>query len=353
MHKRSLPLSLALAAGIGFAILTPCGDALAQPSPETRAAAAALFEDGKRLMGEGKFADACPKLEESERIDPGMGTLFNLAVCYEQTNRTASAWVGFRDVAGMSLAAGLADREKMARGRAAALEPRLMKLKITMAPAMSGAGVEVKRDGAVVSPALWGTPVPLDPGKHQVSASAPGKEPWEITVVLDQPGGVISVDVPPLLDRKAGAGATGAPAVAGGPAQKPGAGAEQPAPVEGASPRPWQRPLGITATVVGVVGFGVGTAFGLLAKSANDTSNMGNCDAKTNRCNAAGLLQRADAVQKGNVGTGVGIAGAVLAAGGIVLWITAPSASSPRSAAGRQRPEIGLGPTGLSVRGGF
>ena len=348
MDNGSLSLSLALAAGIGLAILTASGSALAQPSPETRAAAAALFEDGKRLMGEGKFAEACPKLEESERIDPGMGTLFNLAVCYEQTNRTASAWVGFRDVAGMSLAAGLGDREKMARGRAAALEPRLMRLTITMAPAMSGAGVEVKRDGAVVSPALWGTPVPLDPGKHQVSASAPGKEPWEVTVVLDQPGGVISVDVPPLLDRKAG-GAAVVPAPGG---QKAGGPVEPPPPMDGVSPRPWQRPLGITATVAGAVGLGVGTAFGLLGKSAQDASNLGNCDAKTSRCNPAGILQRADAVQKGNIGTGVFVAGAVLAAGGIVLWITAPSAS-PSNRAAWQRPEIGLGPNGLAVRGGF
>jgi len=342
--------SLALAAGIGLAILTSGPAARAQPSPETRAAAAALFEDGKRLMGEGKYAEACPKLEESERIDPGMGTLFNLAVCYEQTNRTASAWVGFRDVAGMSAAAGLGDREKMARGRAAALEPKLMRLKITMAAAMSGAGVEVKRDGAVVSPALWGTPVPLDPGKHKVSASAPGKEPWEVTVVLDQPGGVISVDVPPLLDRKPGAVGPVVPP-AGGPAPKPGA-PEAPPPIEGASPRPWQRPVGITATALGVVGLGVGTAFGFLGKSAKDASNESNCDAKTDFCNPAGILQRADAVKKGNIATGVFVAGAVLAAGGIVLWATAPSASPPRSAAW-QRPEIGVGPGGLAVRGGF
>jgi serine/threonine-protein kinase len=349
MDKGSLPRSLALAASL--AILGAGGVARAQPSPETRAAAAALFEDGKRLMGEGKYAEACPKLEESERIDPGMGTLFNLAVCFEQTNRTASAWVGFRDVAGMSAAAGLGDREKMARGRAAALEPRLMRLKITMAPAMSGAGIEVKRDGAVVSPALWGTPVPLDPGKHKVSASAPGKEPWEITVVLDQPGGVITVDVPPLLDHKPGAVAP----PAGGPAAKPGGPVEAPPPPPlegGASPRPWQRPVGITATVLGAVGLGVGTAFGFLGKSAKDASNVSNCDAKTNFCNAAGLLQRADAVHKGNIATGVFVAGAVLAAGGVVLWITAPSASSPKSAAW-QRPELGVGPTGVAVRGGF
>jgi hypothetical protein len=139
-----------------------------------------------------------------------------------------------------------------------------------------------------------------------------------------------------------------------GPALKPGGPAEAPTPSDGVSPRPWQRPLGITATVVGAVGLGVGTAFGFLGKSAKDASNVSNCSATTNACNVAGLTQRADAVQKGNIGTGVFIAGAVLAVGGVVLWVTAPSASPPRSAAtGWQRPEIGLGPSGVAVRGGF
>ena len=46
--------------------------------------------------------------------------------------------------------------------------------------------------------------------------------------------------------------------------------------------------------------------------------------------------QRSDAVLKGNVATGVFIGGAVLAATGIVLWITAPS--SPPAKAGSARP---------------
>ncbi len=201
-----------------------------------------LFEDGKRLMAEGKFAEACPRLEESQRIDPGTGTLYNLAVCYESLGRTASAWVGFRDVAGQALTGGLADREKAARGKASALEAKLMRLKISMAPANASAGIEVKRDGAVVSPALWGTPLPLDPGPHKVSATGPGKEPWEVTVQLDQAGGTVNVDVPLLLDKKPGAAPP--PPIAGGPQPgptepPPGSHAAAP-PEEGARVRPWR-----------------------------------------------------------------------------------------------------------------
>ena len=79
---------------------------------------------------------------------------------------------------------------------------------------------------------------------------------------------------------------------------------------------------------MGAVGLGVGVAFGVLAKSKFDESNTGmppDCDAN-NKCNDHGMTIRNDALQKGNIGTGVFIGGAVLAAGGIILWITAPSA---------------------------
>ena len=189
-----------------------------------------------------------------------MGSLYRVSLCFEAIGRTASAWVGFREVAGLALNAGLADREKAARGKASALEPKLMRLKITVQPATVALGVEVKRDGAVVSPALWGTPVPLDPGRHKVSASAPGKEPWEVTVQLEQPGGTVAVDVPPLLDKKVGGAVGPGPAspvpVLPGPAgDRPPVGPVAPPPVlrEARSSRSWQLPVGVAATVVGAV----------------------------------------------------------------------------------------------------
>jgi hypothetical protein len=63
--------------------ITPVG---AQSPNE--AAATALFDEGRRVMAENHYAEACPKLAESERLAPSGGTLINLADCYEHAGLT-------------------------------------------------------------------------------------------------------------------------------------------------------------------------------------------------------------------------------------------------------------------------
>src|SRR4051812_10257047 len=99
---RRCRLSLVIALTLGPATLGGIGAARAQVSPEVRSASVALFDEARRLMADGKFAEACPKLEESQRMDPGIGILFNLGDCYEHLGRTASAWISFRDVASIA-----------------------------------------------------------------------------------------------------------------------------------------------------------------------------------------------------------------------------------------------------------
>ena len=263
----------------------------------------------------------------------------------------------------MAFAAGQADREKVARGKASALEPKLMRLKITVQSAAASAGVEVKRDGAVVSPALWGTPVPLDPGPAQGERVGPGKEPWEVTVQLDQPGSTVNVDVPPLLDRKPGAVGRGA----GAPPPPQAAPAAPPGPRRACrrsrSPR---RARGRCRSGSRRRCWASGARRGRgLRRSwrsrASTQSNQpgGGCDATTNKCTPAGLAQRSDAVSKGNIGTGVFVAGAVLGAGGdrAVGHPAAHPRGRRRGASGsalrRAAPQVGVGPTGASLRGAF
>src|SRR5262249_24412526 len=73
-----------------FALLVSAGGARAE-TPEQ--AADRLFKEAEVLARAGRYAEACPKLEESERLDPGIGTQFNLADCYERTGRVAHAYL--------------------------------------------------------------------------------------------------------------------------------------------------------------------------------------------------------------------------------------------------------------------
>ena len=106
--------------------------ARAQGEGERAAAAQALFDEAMRLMKAEQTAAACPKLEESQRLDPGMGTEFRLAECYEKVGKLASAWAKFVSVADSAAVARLSERETVARQRAQALVPRLSKLVISV-----------------------------------------------------------------------------------------------------------------------------------------------------------------------------------------------------------------------------
>ncbi len=177
----------------------------AQAQSTSEKAAQKAFDDGMKLLEQNKVADACPKLEESQRLDPAMGTQFRLAECWEKLGRTASAWTLFRQVVSEAQAAGRDDRASVSSARAAALEPRLTRLSILVAPSARVPGLIVRRDGATVEEALWGRGIPVDPGEHLISASAPGKKSWETQ--QQARSGTVEVAIP-ALDPILGAAAT-------------------------------------------------------------------------------------------------------------------------------------------------
>jgi hypothetical protein len=178
-----------------FSFLMAHGVAWADLPMSDEATAQLLFREGKALLDAGKYPEACVKLEESQRLWAGSGTLFNLADCYEKTGRLASAWAAFVKVAADTKAKNQTERHEVATSRAQRLEPRVGKLKIEVRE--RSPGLELKRDGRPLAEAMWGVAVPLDAGDHPVEAAAPGRRPWRSTVrVVD--GEVTRVEVPTL-----------------------------------------------------------------------------------------------------------------------------------------------------------
>jgi hypothetical protein len=161
-----------------------------------------LFVEAMDLLKKKQYADACDKLARSLELDPGMGTQFRLAECYEKLGRTASAFTQYTAVAEAAKAANKPDREAVARRRATALEPKVARLTIVIPPSVAALpGVEVIRDGAAVDRPLWGTPVPVDPGDHVVTVRAAGRKPWEGKVWAES-GAKLSVAIAALEEER-------------------------------------------------------------------------------------------------------------------------------------------------------
>jgi len=312
---------------------------------QASAAAEALFEQARKLMDAGKYRDACPKFAESQRLDPGIGTMLYLADCYEKNGQTASAWATFREAADAAKTAGQADREQKARARAATLEPKLAKLTI-VAPA-NVAGLEVLRDGLPVGEPLWGAPVPVDPGAHTIAARAPGKKAFAGKIdVPNEPGASVSTTIPALED---------APASSGTPAGKPGGDVAPvvPSTAAGEDPGRSRKILGLALGGVGVVGLGLGAVFGLVAKSKNDDAlEPQNCP-DDKHCYASGVALTNDAQSAATISTVAFIAGGVVLGAGAVVFFTAPSTPKAATTGMRVAPAFAPGVAGLSASGRF
>src|SRR5262245_8654591 len=150
--------ALALGSLISFVAVS----AWAEPTPNDKLTAEALFSEGRKLMAAGNFRQACPKFEASLKLDPGVETMLNLGDCYEKNQQSASAWTQFREASSAARAAGSKEREELARQRTAALEPKLSRLTIVVGTQ----SVHVSRDGSPVEPAAFGSALPVDPGRH-------------------------------------------------------------------------------------------------------------------------------------------------------------------------------------------
>ncbi len=288
--------------------------AQADPSID-KAAAEGLFDEARTLMKNGNYAVACPKLVESQRLDPGVGTLLYLGACYEKLDRLASAWATLREAAALAHSSGQPDREKMATSKADAIEPLVPRLSIDVAAPIEG--LEVRVDGEPMGRATWGSALPLDPGHHTVEARAPGAKTVSLDVEMAKSDRK-RVTIPRLEP------ASDAP-------RPPPAGPLAPTPKPSEPAPPFFTPMRIAGLGVGAVGLGglvVGSVFGVrafsLASSVTDACPTG-------PCSAAVKAEADDSRTAGTISTVAFAVGGVLLATGVVLWVVAPK---PRSTVG-------------------
>jgi hypothetical protein len=319
---------------------------------DNKVAAEALFDQAQKLVEAGKYAEACAKFEQSQRLDPGIGTLLYLADCYEKSGRFASAWATFREGASQAHAAGQHDRATSGESRADALQPRLSKLTIKVSePAQADSGLIVTRGDAQVPRSLYGVAVPVDGGQYEIHASAPGMKTWVGSVTVQNEGGNASIEVPTLeVDPNAQKSATPAPAPVAPPPPAPAPVTPPPPTRDSGADGSSQKALGVVFGGVGLVGIGVGTFFGLRAISKNSDAKSF-CDGAACRDQRGVTLtdDAQSAATVSNVAFGVGLASLTA---GIVLYATLPSAPE-RTARIRVTPAVAPGLASVTLGGRF
>ncbi len=332
-HARTLGI-LTLSLGL----LAPASARAQSADAKKAAAAQALYDQATSEMDAKRYATACPRLEEVTRLIPeGLGAKLTLGECYESQGRLASAWTQYTLVGASAVKAGQSERSQRAAAKAAALQPRLATLSLDVpAATRSVPGLAITRDGLPVAAEQWATATPVDAGKHEIVATAPGHEPWKYPIEATD-GAKLSVRVKAF---EPDTGPKAAPVV------------EAEAPITPSSPpRAWQRPAGIAVMGLGVAGVAIGAVLGGLAIGKNSESNRDNhCDANDS-CDPQGLSLRATALGLGNGSTAAVIAGGVLLAGGVVLFATAKKAPTQSKEQAGARLEVGM--SGILVRGAW
>lgn len=243
--------------------------------------------------------------------------LFSLAQAEEQLGQVASAQADYGRALEGAKAAGESEVVTVADQAQRALEPRVPHVRIVVlgAPAASASATLDELPVAV------GIAVAVDPGAHRLLVSAPGMQEVNASVAI---GERQQLDVPVHLEAPVGTGATapGATSRAAMPALVGQRAASRAS--------PW-RTVGLVTAGVGIVALGVGAAFGLVARSENDQSNSSGCHG--NDCTADAAAMRREALNSANVSTVAFVAGGVLAAGGVVLWLVAPTGDADRALA--------------------
>lgn len=290
--------------------------------------AAAGVARASEPVREARGAHGCEGLESALVQQAETNVRVELAECYAQHGRTASAWAQYREAARSARDAGDSALEAAARQKAKALEDQLSYVTVNT---WKGQEVMVTRDGAPIEEAVLGTAIPLDPGSHVITASAPGKRGWSKRIELGSHGDHVTVAVPVLPDD-----------VSLSPDLRESV-ALPPEPVKQATFDSVQRTLGLVAGALGIAGVATGALFGV--KAASDWSEAkAQCTAFP-YCGEDGARLAKEAKASALISTIGFVTGVAGLSGGALLWFTAPR--SPE----RTSTSVGVGVGNVQVRG--
>ena len=299
-----------------------------------------LFDDGTKLLRAESVHEACAKFAESQKLDPQLGTLLNLATCHERDGRLATAWTEYAELADSASKKKDQKRAAYAKKKVAELAPVRPRLQLTVPSGVN----ELKLDGIVLGQAAWNAVLPIDPGDHVVEYAAPAKKPGNQHVIATK-GQTTQAVLPPLEDDAAPApavvvvvpAATPTPTPLTVPAPAPDQSAPEPAPARSST----LKTVGYVVGAVGIAGLGAGGIFGGIALGDKSTVDH---DCIGNQCNQAGLHAVDSARRDATISTVSFIAGGACLAAGVTMVVVGGKKTV--------QPRVGIAPYATGVGGG-
>ncbi len=274
-----------------------------------------LFKQGKKLMGEKRYADACEAFEKSYKLDPGIGAQLNIAKCYEDWGKIGRAFTAYQAA------------EKMAKDANDSRAPKIHELIVDLEPDVPHLTIKVPKDAPSSLEVTLdtrpvdtlGEPFVIDPGPHTIEWSVKGSAKKSKIVAVDRGGdSEVTLDVP-KVEQDSSTGGTGRD-TNGKPSDK----VDSP-PAPGRN----MRLGGIALAGAGAIAMGVSGYMAFSAKSKYDDGLEMYCGGMANNCDMMGLEVTHDARSTANKATIVFLVGAALVGGGVAMYVLAPKGPAP------------------------
>ncbi len=278
------------------------------------------FKRGTELYDEGNYRGALVEFQRAFEAAPSFKLLYNIGLVHLQLQdyaRAVQSFTRYLSEGGADVPAARRDEVLREIDR---LTPRIGKLTVETNP-----GAEVLLDDESVGFAPLPGPVPANTGRHKVAVVLQGHETTRVVDIAGQQTLTVVLSVE---------------GVAAGPASAPAAavtGAAGPSSSGGGS----RAPAVVMWVVTGASAIAALTLMGLAVSASGELR-------QTREAFGVSRLTLDQAASKSlnfSIAADV-MTGVAVVAGVVALWVTIASASPAKVA-------LGLGPTGVTVRGGF
>ncbi len=297
--------------------------------------AKAEFANAQKLFKAGKYAEALPLFRNVADNTRSPNARLYVGHCLEQLGKIVDAYKTFELIV-KELTEHPEEKYEPTREAALAelamLNVRVGKVVISLTEIPADAVVTL--DGLRIEEKDFGSSIVVTPGSHHIEASAGGAAPVRRDVKLD--GGEVKTVILSLKKDDA-------PAAAAPPAPS-----SDVKPADNGSSGSSMRTIGYVAGGVGVLGLGLFTVTGLMAKSTFDKLDS-ECKGGCSDAGHLGDIDHGKSLQTtANIGLVVGLVG--LGTGAALVLLGGKGADSAASSpAGKARPALGASVTG---RGG-